>query len=107
MAGCPKREDHDYNTGHFLMSVGGFKFVLDSFVLSHGGVRMKHVIWCTGQFSERMSSFVNVLCFFKEPFITLPHYIDCFLLKNPVMQLEKNVLGHLNNPCLIVIVSNM
>lgn len=39
--------------------------------------------------------------------MTLPHYIDFFLLKNPVMQLEKNVLEHLNNPCLIVIVSNM
>lgn len=36
-----------------------------------------------------VSSFVNILCFFKEPFITLPCYIDCFLLKHPVMQLEK------------------
>ena len=27
-AGCPKREDCDYNPRHFLMSVGGFKFLL-------------------------------------------------------------------------------
>lgn len=47
-------------TRHFLMSVGGFKFVLDSFVLSHGDARMKHATWCTGQLSERVSSFVNV-----------------------------------------------
>ena len=24
---CPKREDCDYNSRHFLMSVGGFKFL--------------------------------------------------------------------------------
>lgn len=26
-AGCPKREDCDYNPRHFLTSVGGFKFL--------------------------------------------------------------------------------
>lgn len=43
MAERPRREDRDYNTGHFLMSVGGFKSVLDSFVLSHGDARMKRL----------------------------------------------------------------
>lgn len=61
---------------------------------------MKHVTWCTGQFSEACP-LVNVLCLFKEPFITLPHYIDCFLLRKSCNATGKNVIEHLNSPCLI------